>query len=134
MSALRSVAAGVVVLASVYLVFVAVVGYGFGQLFFGTFSLVSTICALSALGSVFGAALCAGWKWCQASLAFLSLVAIICFVLEVIDYYQRLDIPGNYFAWGMLGPFVASLLIIFAANLYGHFHRPNKSLERTRER
>jgi hypothetical protein len=34
----------------------------------------------------------------------------------------------------MNGLFLMCLLIVFGANLYGYLHRPNTSLERTRER
>jgi hypothetical protein len=127
------IATSIVLLASLYVVFIAVVGYGFGQLFFGTFSWVATICALSALGSVFGAAICAGRSWCRPILVLLSVIAILCFGLEVADYYLRLDIPGNNFSWDMNAPFLLSLLILLAANIYGWRYRPNTSLERTRE-
>jgi len=127
------IATSVVLVASLYIVFFAVVGYGFGQLFFGTFSWVSTICALSAVGSVFGSAICAEKSWCRPFLVLLSATSILCFGLEVFDYYHRLDIPGNNFAWDMNAPFLASLLILLAANIYGLRYRPNTSLERTRE-
>ena len=130
----RHIATGIVLLASLYVLLFAVFGYGFGQLFFGMFSWVSTICALSAIGSVFGVALCAGKPWCRGTLALLSVVAILCFGLEVLDYYGGLHSAGNSFAWAMQGPFVVSLLIILAANVVGWRSRPNTSLERTRER
>jgi hypothetical protein len=121
-------------LASLYVVLFSVVGYGFGQLFFGTFSWVATVCALSALGSVFGVAACAGRTWCRWALAALALIAIACVGLETIHYYRELDIPGNDFAWEMRGPFVLCLAFIGGVHIYGQLHRPNTSLERTRER
>jgi hypothetical protein len=127
------IATSVVLLASLYVVFIALVGYGFGQLFFGTFSWIGTICAVTALGSIFGAAVCAGKSWCRLLLVAMSTVSILCFGLEVVDYYRRLDIPGNSFAWDMKAPFLLSLLILLAANIYGWRYRPNTSLERTRE-
>ncbi len=120
-------------LASLYVVFFSVVGYGFGQLFFGTFSWVATVCALSALGTVLGAAVCASRTWCRGALAALALTAIACVALEAIEYYRKLDIPGNDFAWEMRGPFVLCLAFICGVHIYGQFHGPNKSLERTRE-
>jgi hypothetical protein len=130
----RAIISGIVLLASLYIVFIALIGYGLGQLFFGMFSWVATICALSALGSVFGAALCTGKSWCRLFFASLSLIAILCFGLEVVDYYRRLDIPGNNFAWDMKAPFLLSLLILLAANIYGWRSRPNTSLERALDR
>jgi hypothetical protein len=134
MVALRSIAAGLLFVAMLYVVFVAVVGYGFGQLFFGDFQLIGSVCGLSALGSVAGIALCAGRRICYRFVAILSAIAVICVALEAIDYYRNLDIAGNNFGWEMQGPFVVCLVAIGAAALFGNRdHRPNKSLERTRE-
>jgi hypothetical protein len=129
----RAIAVGTMMLASLYVAFFSVVGYGFGQLFFGTFSWAPTLGGLSALAAVFGAAACAGRTWCRATLAALALFAIGCVELEALEYYREFDIPGNYFAWEMRAPFVACLLFICGVHIYGHLHPPNKSLERTRE-
>jgi hypothetical protein len=128
------IATSVVLVASLYIVFMSLVGYGFGQLFFGTFSWVATICAVAALGSVFGVAICAGRSWCRPMLIVLSCIAILCFGLEVADYYRRLNSPGNSFAWDLKAPFLLGLLIVLSANIYGFRYRPNTSLERTREK
>jgi hypothetical protein len=130
----RAIGAAIVIPASLYVVFMAVVGYGFGQLFFGTFSLTGTICALSAVGSIVGVPMCGGARGCRLVLLLLITLAMVCFGLEVVDYYTTQHAPGNYFAWDMNGPFLLCLLIVFSANLYGYLHRPNTSLERTRER
>jgi hypothetical protein len=132
-SVARAIAVATVLLASLYIVFFVVVGYGLGQLFFGAFSPVATVGGLSALGSVFGAAACAGQRWCRVALALLSLIAIACVGLEALVYYKYHNIPGNYFGWPMRVPFVVCLAIIGAANLIAQYHRPNTSLERTRE-
>jgi hypothetical protein len=129
----RAIAVGTMMLASLYVVFFSVIGYGFGQLFFGTFSWIATVCALSALGAVFGAAVCAGRSWCQGALAGLALTAIACVGLEAVEYYREFDSPGNYFAWEMRVPFVLCLVFICSAHIYGQVHRPNTSFERTRD-
>ena len=134
MKARHFIATSVVLIASLYVIFFALVGYGFGQLFFGTFSWVGTICAVSALGSIFGVAMCAGKSWCRLFLIALSSIAIICFCIEVADYYLRPHSPGNNFAWEMSAPFLLSLVIILAAHVFGWRFRPNTSLERTRDR
>ena len=134
MSVVRNFTAAVVVLASIYVVLFVLIGYGFGQLFFGTFSPVATFGGLCALGAVFGAAACAGWHRCQLVLALLSFIAIACVGLEALDYYMHHDIPGNYFGWGMRVPFILCLAVIGGMNVFGQLHRPNTSLERTRGR
>ena len=35
--------------------------------------------------------------------------------LDAAHYYWKLDIPGNYYGWGQIGPFCASLLLVARA-------------------
>jgi hypothetical protein len=128
------IATSAVVIASLYVTIMAVMGYGFGQLYMGTFSWIATICALSALGSIFGGALCSGKSWCRLFLTSLSVMAILCFGLEVFQYYRRLDIPEDIFPWDTKAPFLLGLVILFTANLFGWRDQPNNSLERTRDK
>jgi hypothetical protein len=64
----------------------------------------------------------------------LNSIAILCFGIEVADYYLQPHSAGNHFAWDMNAPFLLSLVIMLAANVFGWRFRPNTSLERTRER
>jgi hypothetical protein len=113
------------VAACLYIVFFAVVGYGFGQLFFGDFSWAATVGALSALGAVAGGSLCDGWKHCRILVAALCALSIACVGIEAIQFYRYFDIPGNYFGWAMRIAFILCLFALAAASLFGHLrHRP----------
>jgi hypothetical protein len=132
MGIVRNISAVMLVLASLFVILYVFLSF-FGQVFFGTFSLIVTFGSLSALAAVFGVAACAGWRWCGVAIAMLCLIAIACVGMEAFDYYQNHDIPGNYFGWGLRVPFLLCLAVIGTAHLFGHIHRPGKSLERTRD-
>ena len=91
-------------------VWVSFVGIGLllGQLFFGSFTLgasLASICGLAA--GAFGS----GTKNRTASIGTIA----VCFgglIGAGIDSSQYLDIPGNYYPWALVGPFVLALGLI----------------------
>jgi hypothetical protein len=99
--------------ARVYVVLIALVGEIFGQMFFGAFSLASTITGVSA---IFAGAL--GGLHCKANATKGKLVFVFCIAAlggtaaQAIYYYMKLDIPGNDFAWELRAPFILALLFI----------------------
>lgn len=129
---LRKLTAVVLGFASIFVTLYAFIAF-IGQVFFGIFSPVATVGSLSALGAVFGAAACAGRRWCGVLIALLCLAAIASVFLEALDYYRHHDIPGNYFGWGLRVPFVLCLALIGGVRLFEYIHGPHNSLERTRE-
>jgi hypothetical protein len=123
------------VIAGTYVICLALAGYGLGQLFFGRFSLVDTICAVAAVATVVTATICRGRLPCRVTVAALGLVAIACVGIDAFDYYLHFDSPGNDNAWELKLPFILSLVLIGSSGFTTRaLHRPNTSLERTRER
>jgi len=94
-----------------YVVLIAAAGFIFGQFFFATFTIGETV------AGVFGviAGLLGSFK--QNTMRD-RLVIIACAVaiagvgIDVYHYYKYSNIPGNDYAWGLVGPFVAGLALI----------------------
>lgn len=97
--------------ARVFVVLVGIIGYLFGQLFFGSFSLVAT---LTGLSGIFAATLWQrGWRLHRniaLGVAVLSMIALGGFLFETYKYYRYLDSPGNDFAWELRAPYLAAVL------------------------
>lgn len=99
--------------ARVYVVLIALVGDIFGQMFFGEFSLASTITGVSAF--IAGAL---GGLHCRANPAVGKLVFASCITAlggtaaQAIHYYAKLNSPGNDFGWELSAPFILALLFI----------------------
>ena len=100
-------------IAGLYALFMAASGFLFGQLFFGRFSLSASI---AGIGGVIAALSCLGVVGRgsrAASLAFWSaLVALIGVAFDATNYYLYLNVPGNYYAWALIGPFCFALIVI----------------------
>ncbi|MCJ7452644.1 MAG: hypothetical protein MUO39_09255 [Steroidobacteraceae bacterium] len=103
----------IVTIAALYALFIAASGFLFGQLFFGRFSLSASV---AGIGGVIAGLSCLGvfGRGSRAtSVAFWSaLVALIGVAFDAADYYLHLDIPGNYYAWVLIGPFCFALVLI----------------------
>lgn len=101
------------IFARVYVVLIALAGEIFGQMFFGEFSLASTITGVSA---IFAGAL--GGLHCRANPTVGKIIFASCLTAlggtaaQAIHYYAKLDIPGNDFAWELHAPFILALLLI----------------------
>jgi hypothetical protein len=65
--------------------------------------------AASALG------LTADARWAPRAGWNCGVVALAAAVLDAAHYYWKLDIPGNYYGWGQMAPFCASLLFVALA-------------------
>lgn len=95
---------------ALYAGFVAISGFLFGQLFVGHFSIVASVVGVAGITAAAGALMLANRSghtppWVQWS----SLVALIGVIADAANYYLYLAIPGNYYAWGLIGPFAACL-------------------------
>ena len=96
-----------------YVIFVAASGFIFGQLFFGNFELGATLAGIFGL---LGGAL-SGQFSRKTSLRSL-IVIVFCFIslcgvaLDVYNYYANSHVPGNYYAWFMIGPYLAFMILI----------------------
>jgi hypothetical protein len=99
-------------IARVLAIWLGVAGELGGQVYFGDFSVDATLAGM-------GAALAGALSWRSQQSPRLHLIVVTCcaaalagVALEAMTYYRELDIPGNNFAWGLRGPFVAALLLI----------------------
>ena len=99
--------------AAACIAYVAGVGLLFGQLFAGHFSVAASVagvgglaCAASAIG------LTGRSPWAPRAARASSAVALCATVADAAHYYWKLDIPGNYYGWSLMGPFVACLLFV----------------------
>ena len=89
--------------------FVAFVGACelFGQLFFGTFSAAHSVVGVGAmLLSLFNP------EASPRSVLALATVSGLAVLVTAYDYYSRLDVPGNNFAWPMRAPFLLALAFV----------------------
>jgi hypothetical protein len=94
--------------AALLLAFVALGGFLFGQVFFGLFSLPSSIAGLGGLLTACGAfGLAGGAAWAPRLALWSGVVTVMGVVLDAGQYYLYAAIPGNYYAWAMVGPFAA---------------------------
>lgn len=103
----------VLIIAGLFVAFQAAVGFLFGQLFAGHFSVAASLAGGAGLVSAVAAfklASSAGWAagWARWS----ALLALLGVALDVLDYYLHLNIPGNYYPWLLAGPFIAALALI----------------------
>ncbi len=120
--------------ASLYVVVIALVGYGLGQLFFARFSLVDTICGTSAVLAVFASGKCGGQNPCRYAVGAICAISLVCILLGAIEYYRYYDIPGNNYAWPMRAPFALAVAFLGTRGFgIPTSDRPNKSPERSRD-
>ena len=97
----------------IYIVFVAASGFIFGEMFFDTFEWSATITGVFGLISGF-----LGGKFARKAVLRAKIIITCCFLslcgvaLDAYDYYANLDIPGNYYAWTMIGPYCIALMLI----------------------
>lgn len=95
---------------ALYTGFVALSGFLLGQIFFGDFSVIAGVIGVAGLAASAGAFMlafrpAAAPHWLMWSSAF----GILGVVADAANYYINLAIPGNYYAWALVGPFVACL-------------------------
>ncbi|HMV12595.1 MAG TPA: hypothetical protein PKD88_01320 [Nitrosomonas sp.] len=99
--------------ACIYILLIAPTGFLMGQLFFGHFSIAASlagsaglICAFAGFGVIGGAIK-------ARSIAFWSgLFALIGVAFDAADYYLNYAIPGNYYAWGLIGPYCCAIIFV----------------------
>lgn len=93
-------------------VFVAGAGFLFGQAFSGIFSLTDS---LAGVAGVLAGLL--GWRQSanprvKRFIAACCAVALIGVALDAFRYYSELQRAGNYYPWVLVGPFIASIVLI----------------------
>lgn len=96
---------------ALFIAFEAGVGFLFGQLFAGHFSISATLTGLAGLASAYGALLLqARPEQTPPWLRWAVLLSLVGVALDVTDYYLHLAIPGNYYPWMLVAPFIACLV------------------------
>jgi hypothetical protein len=99
-------------ISAMYVGFSSLFGFLFGQLFFGSFSLIDSAVGVTGLFATLGALLVVTSNRAGV-LTFFSALASFCAVVSgVIRYYVSLDVPGNYYPWHLVVPFLIALLLI----------------------
>lgn len=101
------------ILARGLVLFVALFGFLFGQLFAGHFTPGAGLAGIFGLFSalVGTTRLQASPRWARA-VALFCLLALVGVALDIWNYYQHLAIAGSYYAWILIAPFGAGLLLI----------------------
>jgi len=96
-----------------YVIFVAVSGFIFGQLFFNNFAWGATLAGVfGIISGVFSG------KFTQKTLLRSKTIIACCTLslcgvsLDAYNYYANLNSSGNYYAWFMIAPFCLALLLI----------------------
>lgn len=98
-------------LSRLIVLFVAIAGFLFGQLFNGVFSVAGT---LAGVGGVLAAALApfrARTHLRRVVIAGCAL-GLAGAALDVYDYYSTSHVSGSYYAWFLTLPFAAGLAVI----------------------
>jgi hypothetical protein len=96
-----------------YVIFVAASGFIFGQLFFNYFTWGATLAGVFGIISGFF-----GGKFSHKKLLRSKTIIACCILslsgvtLDPYNYYAKLNIPGNYYAWFIIAPFCLILLLI----------------------
>ena len=100
------------VIASCLALIVGAAGFLGGQLFFGTFSMPASLAGVSGvLAGALGLRSTPGHAG-RAVTALVCALGLLGVALDALHYYRHLDIPGNYYAWSLVGPFLAALGVI----------------------
>ena len=123
------------VLSKVYIIFICLTGYVFGQLFFEKLSFDATIIAIGGITAVY--------MWNEKNLKVYkktvtifvaALITLISCTYETYYYYNYLNNPGNNFAWPMRAPFYLMLFLILinsALHLSSSKFRKNENQNKT---
>jgi hypothetical protein len=104
-----------------YAIFVGAFGFLFGQLFNGYFSIAATGAGIAGiLAGTFGGLRTARNVTIERTIIFSCIAGFIGVAADAYNYYTKLDIPGNYYAWFLIGPFLGSLLFICYCSITLH--------------
>lgn len=85
----------------------------FGQLFAGR--LLPTACAMALSGgaaAVLGLGLVGGKAHWARPAMIAGALGVLSVAADAAYYYKHLAIPGNYYGWGLFGPFAAALAVV----------------------
>ena len=108
-----------VVLARGCVVFVAMAGFLFGQLFFGQFEINSTLAGGFGIIAVLTSSIT------KISSQLLNIIVMLCFViallgvgLHIYEYYANRPVnSGSYYPWILTGPYLVCIVFLFWHNV-----------------
>lgn len=93
-------------LCGLFIAFQAAVGFLFGQLFAGYFSVAASLAGVAGLACAVGAfVLAAAPHRPVAWVRWASLATLVGVAMDVASYYMYMAIPGNYYPWLLVAPF-----------------------------
>jgi hypothetical protein len=104
---------GLIVACRVYVLFLAVFGFFFGQLFFASFKVGATMAGLSGIVVGF-----MGAKLTLEGISGAVLVVGLCVLglvgvgIDAFEYYTKHNIPANDFGWFLIAPYCAALMVL----------------------
>lgn len=100
----------VLVICALFIAFQAGVGFLFGQFFAGHFSVAATLAGGTGLACSVGAVVLAARPVASASwVRWAALAAVLGVALDIAEYYVFSAIPGNYYPWFLVVPYVLCL-------------------------
>jgi hypothetical protein len=96
-----------------FVIFTAAAGFLFGQLYFASFEWPATAAGIFGLlaGALSGQFTSNSVRRSFVVIAF-CIASVTGVAFDAYEYYAHLNIPGNYYAWFLIGPYVACLLLI----------------------
>jgi hypothetical protein len=104
-------------LSALVIAFVSVTGFLIGPLFAGKFWLPALIAGLAGLPCALAAVrMAARPSWSAAWVHGSGMVALVAVAIDAAHYYVALDFPGNYYGWGLIGPYCACLTLVAHAS------------------
>ena len=96
-----------------YVIFVAISGFIFGQLFFGNFAIGATLAGIfGLLSGILSGKYALKTRLRSKTIITFCLISMVGVGLDAYNYYAHLNSSGNYYAWFMIGPYLAFLIII----------------------
>ena len=96
-----------------YVIFVAASGFLLGQLYFNTFELPATLAGVyGLLAGALSGRYAEPFRLRRFLVFLCCLASLFGVALDAYGYYQNSQHSGSYYAWFMIGPFVACLIFI----------------------
>ena len=101
-------------LAALFVGFISLSRFMLGQLYFGHFSIAATLAGIAGMFcAAFALKMSSQRSWAPANVYSACFIALIGVALEAGIHYVHFDIQGNYYAWHVVGPY-AACIVLFA--------------------
>ena len=111
-------------LSRIVIIFIALSGFIFSQLYFNSFSIGYTLAAIfGILAAVLAGKPINAFNIKAHLVAIFSFLSIIGISIEAYNYYMFTSIPGNSFGWHLIAPYIICLLLISWTTINTHLTR-----------